>query len=91
MTALAGKSRQKFVATFSTFDPGKTVVKNYAIEITIDDLPYMSSKKPILLGKMFVVNLIKLFNMILNAPVVRCVLGLRAQGESLGSRHNNCR
>jgi len=46
------------------------------IKISVNDLFHIGSEKAILLGKTVIVSLLKSFEMILNALVVRCALGI---------------
>jgi len=50
--------------------PGRAVVENAAIEVTVDDLFHIRTKKAILFGKAVVVNLFKSLKMILNTSIV---------------------
>lgn len=51
-------------------DPGETVMEDAAIEITINNLFNIRTKKTILFGKTFVVNLLELFKIVLNTLVI---------------------
>jgi hypothetical protein len=73
---LARECEQIFVAIISTRDTGKAMTKDTAIKVTIDHLSHIGPRKSILLGKTFIVNLLKLFEMFFNALVVRCALGI---------------
>jgi hypothetical protein len=56
-------------------DPGEAVMEDAAIEITINYLFNIRTKKTILFGKTVVVNLLELFKMVLNALVIWGALG----------------
>ena len=61
---------------FTTPDTGKATAKDAAIKVAIDNLPHIGPMKSILLGKKVIINLLKLFKMVLNTLIVLRVLRL---------------
>jgi len=76
MPSLTRECKQIFMTTIATPDTCKAMMQDTAIKISINDLSYIGAKKSISFVKTVIVNLLKLFKMILNALVVRCVLGI---------------
>ena len=76
MPSLTRKCQKILMPAVVTPDTCKAIMEYAAIKVAIDNLSHIGPKKSILLGKTVIVNLLELFKMILNALVVRCVLGL---------------
>ena len=76
MPSLTRKCQEIFMTTVITTNSGETMIKDTAIKVTIDHLSHIGPRKSILLDKTVLVNLLKLFKMVLNALVVRCALGI---------------
>ena len=59
---------------FLASDTGKTIMKDTAIEITIDNLSYIGTEKAIFSGKQLIIDPLKSFKMILNALIILKIL-----------------
>ncbi len=60
--------------TILTFDTGKAIMQDAAIKIAINDLSDIGPKKAILLGKAFIIDLLKRLEMVFNALVISRIL-----------------
>ena len=56
-------------AVFTSY-AGKAIVRDAAIEVAIDNLPYIGSKKAILLGKALIMHLLQRLKVILNTLII---------------------
>jgi hypothetical protein len=68
--ALTGKGQKILMTAISTPHPSKTVMTNPTVKISIDNPPHIGSEKPILLGKAFIIDLIKSLKVVLNRLIV---------------------
>ena len=58
------------MTAIATLDPGKAVMENAAIEVTVNDHFGIRTKKAILFGKTVVINLLESLKMTLNTLII---------------------
>ena len=70
VAALTREGQKILVAAIPASDPGKAVMEDAAIEVTVNDRFDIRKKKAILFGKTVVVDLLKSLKMILNTLII---------------------
>jgi hypothetical protein len=87
MPSFTRKSQQKFVATVSTSDTGKSVMEDATIKIAVNNFSHIGAEKAVLPGKALIIDLFKSFEMILNTPVILRILWLSRMIYGRGVGH----
>jgi len=71
MATLARKGQQIFMTTFSTSDPGKAIVQDATIEITVNALFYIRTEEAVFVGKALIPAAgLQGFEMVLNTLII---------------------
>jgi len=76
------------MTTFSTPDPGKAIVQDATIEITVNDPFYIRTEEALFVGKALIIDLLQGFEMVLNTLIILGVLGFARLVYGRGSGHN---
>lgn len=69
--AFAGKRQEILVTAVLTSDPGKSVMEDTAVEISINDVLHIGTEKAVLFFKPLFIDLSECLEMVFNTPVIR--------------------
>ena len=76
------------MTTFSTPDPGKAIVQDATIEITVNDPFYIRTEEALFVGKALIIDLLQGFEMVLTTLIILRVLGFARLVYGRGRGHN---
>ena len=69
------------MVTILAFNPGKAVVQDAVIKITIDTLSHLRTEKTVLPDKQLIIDSLKFFKVILNTLIVKTTANLLLHTE----------
>jgi len=69
--AFAGKCQEIHVTAVLTSDPGKSVMEDTTVQIMVNNLSHIGSKKPVRPLKPILIDLLECLEMVFNTPVIR--------------------
>ena len=64
------------MTAFSTLDPCEAVMQDAAVQVSVNDLLYVVSYEPILLGKAIITDPLKFFKIVFNTLIILRILRL---------------